>query len=242
MSQNIEQTTEYTWKGRTGPFTVRLTPRVFTPTSTSVALAEAMEINEGEVVLDVGCGSGILAFVAARMRAAMTYGCDVSADAVRIATENARRLGLGAVTDFRAGNLLEPMKDVRADVVIGDVSGIPDPIAAATGWFPDDRGGGPTGAELPIAMLRSLGECLKPGGRLYLPTGTIQDERSVLEVARDTFGVNNMKKIIERDFPLPGSIAESERVARLISDGLVNLKRRGSRLLWRLAIWSCRRV
>ena len=242
MSQNIEQTTEYTWKGRTGPFTVRLTPRVFTPTSTSVALAEAMEINEGEVVLDVGCGSGILAFVAARLRAAMTYGCDVSVDAVRVATENARRLGIAAVTDFRAGNLLEPMKDVRADVVIGDVSGIPDPIAAATGWFPDDRGGGPTGAELPIAMLRSLGECLKPGGRLYLPTGTIQDERSVLEVARDTFGVNNMKKIIERDFPLPGSIADSERVARLISDGLVNLKRRGSRLLWRLAIWSCRRA
>jgi SAM-dependent methyltransferase len=242
VSQNIEQTTEYTWKGRTGPFTVRLTPRVFTPTSTSVALAEAMEINEGEVVLDVGCGSGILAFVAARLRAAMTYGCDVSVDAVRVATENARRLGIAAVTDFRAGNLLEPMKDVRADVVIGDVSGIPDPIAAATGWFPDDRGGGPTGAELPIAMLRSLGECLKPGGRLYLPTGTIQDERSVLEVARDTFGVNNMKKIIERDFPLPGSIADSERVARLISDGLVNLKRRGSRLLWRLAIWSCRRA
>ena len=242
MSQNIEQTTEYTWKGRTGPFTVRLTPRVFTPTSTSVALAEAMEINEGEVVLDVGCGSGILAFVAARLRAAMTYGCDLSVDAVRVATENARRLGIAAVTDFRAGNLLEPMKDVRADVVIGDVSGIPDPIAAATGWFPDDRGGGPTGAELPIAMLRSLGECLKPGGRLYLPTGTIQDERSVLEVARDTFGVNNMKKIIERDFPLPGSIADSERVARLISDGLVNLKRRGSRLLWRLAIWSCRRA
>ena len=242
MSQNIEQTTEYTWKGRTGPFTVRLTPRVFTPTSTSVALAEAMEINEGEVVLDVGCGSGILAFVAARLRAAMTYGCDLSVDAVRVATENARRLGIAAVTDFRAGNLLEPMKDVRADVVIGDVSGIPDPIAAATGWFPDDRGGGPTGAELPIAMLRSLGDCLKPGGRLYLPTGTIQDERSVLEVARDTFGVNNMKKIIERDFPLPGSIADSERVARLISDGLVNLKRRGSRLLWRLAIWSCRRA
>ena len=242
MNQDIEQTTEYTWKGRTGPFTVRLTPRVFTPTSTSVALAEAMEINEGEVVLDVGCGSGILAFVAARLRAAMTYGCDLSVDAVRVATENARRLGIAAVTDFRAGNLLEPMKDVRADVVIGDVSGIPDPIAAATGWFPDDRGGGPTGAELPIAMLRSLGECLKPGGRLYLPTGTIQDERSVLEVARDTFGVNNMKKIIERDFPLPGSIADSERVARLISDGLVNLKRRGSRLLWRLAIWSCRRA
>ena len=31
--------------------------------------------------------------------------------------------------------LLEPMRDVHATVLIGDVSGIPDEIAAASGWF-----------------------------------------------------------------------------------------------------------
>jgi SAM-dependent methyltransferase len=240
MSNETQTTTEYTWKGRTGPFTVSLTPGVFRPTSTSVTLAEAMEIHDGDVVVDVGCGSGVLAFVAARLKAAKAYGCDLSSEAVKAARENARRLGVSAVTEFRAGNLLEPVRDIRADVIIGDVSGIPDPIALATGWFPDGIGGGPTGAELPVAMLEGVQHCLKPGGRLYLPTGTIQDESTVLETARRLFGAENVKKLIERQFPLPGSILESDKVARLISDGLVDLKRKG--LLWRLAVWSCRQA
>src|SRR5680860_1902116 len=157
MSNEPQKTTEYTWKGRTGPFNVSLTPGVFKPTSTSVTLAEAMEIHDGDVVVDVGCGSGVLTFVAARLKAAMAYGCDLSSEAVKTAGENARRLGISAVTEFRAGNLLEPVKDIRADVIIGDVSGIPDPIALATGWFPDGMGGGPTGAGLPVASAMGSG-------------------------------------------------------------------------------------
>ena len=241
MSQDLERTTDFTWKGRTGPFSVSLTSGVFKPSLTSLVLADAMQIDAGDTVLDVGCGSGVLAFVAARLKAAMAYGCDLSAEAVRVAQENARRLGLSDRTEFRAGNLLEPVKDVRADVVIGDVSGIPDPGAEATGWFPDGRGGGPTGAELPVAMLENLGDCMKPGARLYLPTGTIQDEHTVLEAAQQAFGQDNMTKVIEKEFPLPNTIADAEGVAKLIADGLISLKRRGSRLLWRLAIWSCRR-
>lgn len=242
MSQIAEETREFTWKGRTGPFSVRLTPRVFTPSLTSLVLAEAMEVNDGEIVLDVGCGSGVLAFVAARLKAAMAYGCDLSTDAIRVALHNAARLGLSERTDFRVGNLLEPMTDVQADVIIGDVSGIPDPVARATGWFPDGRGGGPTGAELPIALIHEVYARLRPGGRLYLPTGTIQDEARVLEAAEETFGEKNMSKLVEREFPLPASITESDGVGKLITDGLINLKRRGSRVLWRLAIWSCRRA
>jgi hypothetical protein len=131
---------------------------------------------------------------------------------------------------------------VAADVVIGDVSGIPDPVAEITGWFPEGRGGGPTGAELPVAMLEGMGDCLKRGGRLYLPTGTIQAETKVLEVARRVFGPNNMEIVAEREFPLPNLVARSKAVARLVSEGLLNLSLRGSRLLWRLAIWRCIRA
>ena len=163
MAENLIEVREFEWKGRTGPFTLMLTPGVFAPSSTSLVLAQAMEIQPGEVVIDAGCGSGVLSFVAANLGAGRVYGCDVSTEAVRVAGENAVRLGLSDVTEFRAGNLMEPVRDVRADVVVGDVSGIPDPVAEITGWFPDGRGGGPTGAELPIAMLESLGESLKRG-------------------------------------------------------------------------------
>ena len=236
------QQTEVQWSGRAGPFSLTMSPTVFAPSKTSVVLAEALEVNPGEVVIDVGCGSGVLSLVAARLDAAKVYGCDVSADAVAAARANALRLGLDDRTEFRVGNLLEPVKDVEADVMIGDVSGIPDPVAEITGWFPEGRGGGPTGAELPVAMLEGMGDCLKHGGRLYLPTGTIQAERMVLETARRVFGPNNMEIVAEREFPLPNLVARSKAVARLVSEGLLNLSLRGSRLLWRLAIWRCIRA
>jgi precorrin-6B methylase 2 len=231
----LESLTEFKWKGRTGPFTVVLTPGVFTPTHTSLVLADALEIAPSDVVIDVGCGCGVLSFVAANLGAARAFGCDVSAEAVRVATDNARRLGLQDRAEFRAGHLFEPLEDVEADVVIGDISGIPDVMAALTGWFP----GGPTGAELPMAMLAGMGSRLKRGGRMYLPTGSLQAEARVVEAARQLFGPDNVTKVAERDFPLPTVAAENETIAEMMDQGVISFTRHGSRLLWRLTIWRC---
>jgi precorrin-6B methylase 2 len=227
------------WKGRTGPFTLTLGPKVFRPTPTSVMVAESLEVEPGDTVIDVGCGTGVLSFVAARLGAARAVGTDIIKEAVRVATENAGRLGLADRTEFRAGNLFDPIPDVTADVVIGDVSGIPDEIATVAGWFPGGYAGGPTGSEVPVAMLERVRERLRPGGRMYLPTATIQNESRVLEVARGIFGPKNIAEVSEREFPLPGLVARSKAVAQLMADGLISLRQRGSRLLWRLAIWRC---
>jgi precorrin-6B methylase 2 len=231
---------EFEWRGRTGPLTVQLGEGVFRPSSTSVAMADALTISPGDTVVDVGCGCGILSFVAARLEAQRVYGCDISEAAVAVASSNAKRLGLQDVTEFRAGDLFDPVSDVQADVVIGDVSGIPDAIAKATGWFPGGSGGGPTGAELPVAMLEGATDVLRPGGRLYLPTGTIQAEESVLSAASRIFG-DRLEVVLERNFPLPDMVLGSKAVGRLIADGVVNLSKRGSRLLWRLRVWLCTR-
>jgi release factor glutamine methyltransferase len=233
---------EFLWKGRTGPFSLALAPGVFPPSATSRAIAEQLDIRDGETVIDVGCGTGVLSFVALRLGAGRAYGVDIVEESIPVARENALRMGLQDRVDFRAGNLFEPVRDVSADVVIGDVSGIPDEIAAVTDWFPGGHAGGPTGAEVPVAMLESIGDCLRPGGRLYLPTATIQDESSVLAAARRIFGAGNLIPVAEREFPLPALVARSKAVARMVTDGLVRLRQRGSRLLWRLAIWRCVRT
>jgi methylase of polypeptide subunit release factors len=238
MSQGV---TEIEWRGRTGPFSLLLGPGVFSPTHTSRTMAEALEVRPDDTVVDVGCGSGVLAIVAARLGAKRVFGCDLSPRAVEAARENASRLGLDDVCEFRVGDLLDPVRDVRATVLIGDVSGIPDEIAAASGWFDDVPAGGPTGAELPSMLLDSIGDVLVPGGRLYLPTGTIQDEESILTKARRMFG-DRMDAILEREFPLPDLVGRSQAVAQMMKEGLLNLHRRGSRLLWRLRIWRCIRA
>jgi SAM-dependent methyltransferase len=229
------------WKGRTGPFTIEVNPGVFAPTHTSRTIAEALEIQPGDTVIDVGCGSGVLSFVAANLGAKHVYGVDLSAASVAVATRNAQRLAMDDRVEFRVGNLLEPVRGIEADVIIGDVSGIPDEIAAVSGWFPEGQAGGPTGAELPAAMLESIREngCLRPGGRLYLPTGTIQAEYRILEVARRIFGAANLQSLLEREFPLPEVVAKSKAVARMMKEGILHLHARGSRLLWRLQVWRC---
>jgi SAM-dependent methyltransferase len=237
----VVETNEMEWRGRTGPFTISVNPGVFAPTHTSRTIAEALEIEPGDTVIDVGCGSGVLSFVAARLGASRVIGCDISEEAIAVARTNAERLDLADRVEFRVGSLLEPCRDVEADVIIGDVSGIPDEIAAVSGWFPDGRAGGPTGAELPAAMLESLREtdCLATGGRLYLPTGTIQAENRILEVARRIFGAANLQALLSREFPLPDVVAKSKAVAQMMKDGILDLHERGSRVLWRLQVWRC---
>ena len=120
-------------------------------------------VNPGETVIDIGCGSGVLSFVAARMGADRVYGTDANMAAISCASRNAELLGLGDRTDFRCGSLFEPLAGNQADVVIGDVSGIPDDLAHLSDWFPGGFAGGPTGAELPVAMLRGGPRAPAPG-------------------------------------------------------------------------------
>jgi 16S rRNA G1207 methylase RsmC len=228
----------YEWRGRTGPLTLVLQPGVFTPTHTTVVMADALEINPDDVVLDVGCGSGVLGLVAVRLGAARLIGCDVAAAAVDTAAENARRLGLNDRSEFHQGHLFDPVADVEADVVIGDVSGVPDAVAEVMPW----SSGGPTGAELPSEMLEALGDRLKKGGRLYLPTGTMQSEERLLEVARRIFGNDNMHPLAVREFPLAPTLARSPAVQRLVEEGTLDMRRRGTRLMWRLTVWRCART
>jgi methylase of polypeptide subunit release factors len=229
---------QYTWKGPGGPFSVTVADGVFAPSSTSRVLGEAMEVRPGDTVLDTGCGCGVLSFAAARLGAGRVIGSDLSPEAVKCATRNAKGLGLDDVTEFRTGPLFEPVRDVRADVIIADVSGIPDAVAKVTGWFPDGHGGGPTGAELPVEMLTEIGDHLTPSGRVYLPTASIQDEDAVLAAARRVFR-DAMRPVASRTFPLPDAVTKAQDVARLVSDRVIHLTHRGSRMFWKLTIWCC---
>jgi methylase of polypeptide subunit release factors len=225
-----------TWKGRFGPMDLTVGPATFRPSTISTLLADALEFKPGSVVVDVGCGSGILSIIAAKLGAARVYGVDAADDTVEIATANARAHGVADRVQFAQGDMFEPLDpDLEADVVIGDVSGIPDAIATASGWFPSGLSGGPTGAELPMRMIEESKRLLRKGGALFLPTGSLQDENSILERAKAVFG--SMRQVTERNIPLPSSLAEDPAVLRALKDRVIALKQRGSRFQWTARVW-----
>ncbi len=228
----------FRWKGRFGPFDLEISENTFAPSTISTLLADALTIQNGDRVIDVGCGSGVLSIIAAKLGASRVIGVDTAPDVVDVASRNATRLGVEETTRFLQGDLFDPIPpDTQADVIIGDVSGIPDALADASGWFPSRRGGGPRGSELPIRMLHAARERLRTGGRLLLPTGTLQDEGAILRAARALY--SRATRLTERQIPLPGVLAGTPAVAKLAKDKIIHLRERGSRLLWTARVWEC---
>lgn len=226
-----------TWKGRFGPMELRVGEATFRPSTISSLLADALEFKPGSVVVDVGTGTGILSIIAAKLGASKVYGVDAADETVEIATANAKAHGVADRVVFAQGDMFDPLDpNLEADVVIGDVSGIPDEIATASGWFPSGLSGGPTGAELPMRMIEESKRLLKKGGSLFLPTGSLQDENSILDRARSVFGT--MRQITERNIPLPSSLAEDPAVLTALKDKVIALKQRGSRFQWTARIWQ----
>jgi methylase of polypeptide subunit release factors len=202
-------------------------------------LAEALEVEDQSVVIDAGCGSGVLSIVAAKLGAGMVYGVDAAEGTVEVATENAEAQGVGDRVQFFQTDMFAALPEGEfADIVIGDVSGIPDDLASVSGWFPSGLSGGPTGAELPMRMLEEARRLLRKGGKLLLPTGSLQDESSIMDKARSVFG--SIKMLTERPIPLPSALVDQPAVIRLIRDRVIDLTERGSRHLWTARIWEIR--
>jgi methylase of polypeptide subunit release factors len=213
-----------------------LSDMTFRPSTISTLLADALRIEPDDVVIDVGCGSGVLAIIAAKLGAKRVFAVDKSPDVVEVGTNNAIAHGVGDKVTFRQGDLFDPIEGVQADVIIGDVSGVPDDLADDSGWFPTKGGGGPRGSELPIRMLEQARQHLRPMGKLFLPTGSLQDEASILDRARSLYG--KIMSLADRPIPLPSGLAASSVLADMIERKIVQVTQRGSRLLWYARVWE----
>jgi ribosomal protein L11 methyltransferase len=103
------------------------------PTTRLVLGALERLVTPGSAVLDVGCGSGVLAVGAARLGAASVVALDVDPEALEATHENVRRNaveGVVTVTDLPVGAVDGAFDLVVANIGLATITGLASALAA----------------------------------------------------------------------------------------------------------------
>ncbi len=221
--------------------TVATTPEVFHPTSTTVLLLRAARgalVRPCQSVLDLGCGSGVVAVVLARLLPPTTSVCasDLSPEAVRLTNANAERNGVRI--DCRCGSSLEPWEGQRFDLIVDDVAGVAEPLDRLSGWYPPGvpSEAGRDGARWILEILDRAPDHLSPSGRLIFPVLTLSREDRILQRAQARFA--SVRQIEEQWYPLSETLAEHfSLVEELAREDNIRVEKHGSRWCWATKIY-----
>ena len=135
----------------------------------SILLIESLKVKGNESVLEIGCGSGVVALHLAK-NGCKVMAVDINPDAVRITKEN-------AVTNSLSIKVLESdlFDNVggKFDMIIFNLPYVPveDSGVDAKAWSGGTDGLGPLSR-----LLGGYPDYLKPGGRIVVVTSSLQDQ------------------------------------------------------------------
>lgn len=107
-------------------------------------------VKPGNHMIDVGCGSGILSIVAAKLGAGRVEAIDLDKAAVKVTLENVELNQIGDVVTVLHGDLLEKTTE-KADIVVANIM-----------------------ADIIIVLVDDILRILKKGG-IFITSGIIQD-------------------------------------------------------------------
>lgn len=104
------------------------------PTTRLSAQAVLDVVCDGDTVLDMGCGSGVLGIVAARFGAALVHAVDIDAEAVSATLHNAHRNGVSdrivASQSASVPQLPEPVDVICANILAPVLLDLSEPLVA----------------------------------------------------------------------------------------------------------------
>ena len=106
-----------------GKFEIETDDLVYLPSDDSFLLAENLEIKEGQSVLEIGTGSGIVSMYASLLTDDVTA-TDINYNALELAEKNFKINNIDTIK-LEFGDLFEPIKDQKFDVILFNTPYLP---------------------------------------------------------------------------------------------------------------------
>ena len=98
-----------------GEFELETEDLVYLPSDDTFLLAENLDINYGDSVLEIGTGTGLVAMYASKLTNKITV-TDINFNALQLAEKNFKKNKINNI-EIIFGNLFEPLKNRKFDVI-----------------------------------------------------------------------------------------------------------------------------
>jgi len=150
---------------------------VYAPAEDSVLLIESLVVKEGERILEIGCGSGVVAIHCAKNGASVTA-VDINPAAVALTRKNAA--ANGAFMDIRLSDLYADI-DSHYNTIVFNLPYLPvkDDGILEKAWS-----GGEGGIEHLVNLLNNVRDRLLPRGRFVVVVSSLMDQQRLDNVLR----------------------------------------------------------
>ena len=155
---------------------------VYKPAEDTFLIADKLDqvIDEGDTVLDIGTGCGILAVIAAK-KASEVVATDINPHAVECAKRNANTKRTANKVEVRLGDLFEPVsKTEKFDVILFNAPYLPSTPSERKTWITRDWAGGLSGRKTIDRFIADAPTYLKEKGRILLVQSTLSNLNETL--------------------------------------------------------------
>lgn len=187
-----------------GDYIFDVCQNVYEPAEDSFICAENLKVDQGDRVLDLGTGCGILGILAAT-RAAEVVATDINPYAIKCAKENAKLNNTVDKMSFLQGDMFNPLSaKMKYDLILFNAPYLPAEYVDRDSWIERAWVGGASGRQIIEDFIHKSPAYLQRKGRLLLLQSTLSNLNETLRAFEEEGLKANV--IAQRNLPFFESI------------------------------------